>query len=71
VTESKSPWLQKLAKLSEDIVSDPLTDDASWAAFQTGELEVYRKGELIGRLQTMPAWTAAAGEKGGECEQTI
>ncbi|GMR17859.1 MAG: class II glutamine amidotransferase [Gammaproteobacteria bacterium] len=96
VTESSAIWLQKLAKLSEDIASygqfnflmsdgdiliayghdrlhrlqcqhddikttllasEPLSDDESWEIFQTGELQVYREGKLIGSLETEPVLT--------------
>lgn len=38
------------------LASEPLNDDESWEVFQTGELQVFQAGELIGRLQTTPTW---------------
>jgi len=42
------------------LASEPLDDDASWQAFQTGELRVYHEGSLIGQLQTTPTWFEGA-----------
>lgn len=34
------------------LASEPVTDDEPWEAFQPGELQVFRGGELLGILQT-------------------
>lgn len=39
------------------LASEPLSDDASWEAFKSGELQVFRAGELVGSLKTEPEWT--------------
>jgi len=66
-------WLQSHHEGADTvfIASEPLTEDATWEAFQAGELRVYQNGNLIGSLQTTPAWVAKVGEVNGACEQTI
>lgn len=51
------------------LASEPLSEDEPWHAFQTGELQLYQKGELIGSLQTTPAWTDSTGGATSEREQ--
>jgi len=56
--------LHRLQRHSEDftltlVASEPLTDDARWEAFRPGELQVFRSGESIGRLQTQTVGTDA------------
>ncbi len=36
--------------------------NATWKAFQAGELRVYRDGKLIGSLQTEPTWVTPGSE---------
>jgi predicted glutamine amidotransferase len=37
------------------LASEPVTRDGAWEAFQPGELQVYKNGELIARIHTSPA----------------
>lgn len=36
------------------IATEPLSDDAGWTPFETGELRIYRAGARVGRISTCP-----------------
>ncbi len=66
-------WLQSHHEGADTVLiaSEPLTEDATWEPFRAGELRAYQNGNLIGSLQTTPAWVAEVGEVNGACGQTI
>ncbi len=60
--------LHRLQRRDDDfktilLASEPLSNNEPWEAFKTGELQLYQNGEIIGSIQTTPAWISADSKK--------